>query len=260
MSELLSLHHVRFRYDGAAGREALSGVSLSVPARTITAILGPNGAGKTTLLHTMLGRLRPLSGEVRIAGRPLTAYSRREQSRYIGLVPQTENAAFEFSVLDYVLLGRTPYLGMLELPRREDYAAAEAAMAFVGIAHLRERTVTTLSGGERQMVTVARALAQRPRLLLLDEPTAHLDIGNRGRIITMMRQLRGEGITVVFTTHDPNIAALVADNAILMRAGQVLHSGPRDTVLNAAALRETYGVPVQVARLNGRLVILAEES
>ncbi len=258
MSDLLTLHNVRFHYDGQE-HEVLSGISLGVPERTITSLLGPNGAGKTTLLHTMLGRLHPSAGEVRFEGRPLTSYSRREQSRRIGLVPQTENAAFEFSVLDYVLLGRTPYLGMLELPRAEDYEAAEAALSFVGIAHLRARTVTTLSGGERQMVTVARALAQRPRLLLLDEPTAHLDLGNWGRIISMMRQLRAEGITVVFTTHDPNIAALVADNVVLMRQGQVLHSGPRDQVLNTFALRETYGVSVQVEQINGRLVVLTDE-
>ncbi len=259
MTPLLSLHEVRFRYDGPTGREALAGLSLAITEGTITAILGPNGAGKTTLLHTMLGRLQPTAGEVRFAGRPFTDFSRRELSHRIGLVPQSEQAAFEFSVLDYVLLGRTPYLGLLEMPSEEDYAAARAALDFVGIAHLSERTVTTLSGGERQMVTVARALAQRPRLLLLDEPTAHLDLGNRGRVISMMQHLRAEGLTVVFTTHDPNIAALVADEVILMREGHVLHSGPRETVLTAERLEETYGVPVLVEKVGKRLVVLASE-
>jgi iron complex transport system ATP-binding protein len=259
MTPLLSLHEVRFRYDGPMGREALAGLSLAITQGTITAILGPNGAGKTTLLHTMLGRLQPTAGEVRFEGRPFADFSRRELSHRIGLVPQSEQAAFEFSVLDYVLLGRTPYLGLLEMPREEDYEAARAALDFVGIAHLSERTVTTLSGGERQMVTVARALAQRPRLLLLDEPTAHLDLGNRGRIIAMMQHLRAEGLTVVFTTHDPNIAALIADEVILMREGRVLHSGTRDAVLTSDRLEETYGVPVVVEQLGERLVVLASE-
>ncbi len=257
MKTLLALHDLRFRYDGP-GREALAGISLTVPEGTITAILGPNGAGKTTLLHTILGRRSPAAGEITFEGRPYGTFSRRELGRRIGLVPQSEQAAFEFSVLDYVLLGRTPYLGLLEMPGREDYAAAEEALAMVGIAHLRERTVTTLSGGERQMVTVARALAQRPRLLLLDEPTAHLDLGNRGRIITVMRHLREEGLTLLFTTHDPNIAALIADEVILMREGHLLYSGPRDEVLSAVPLRETYGVPVAVVRVGDRLMVMTE--
>ncbi len=260
MTPILSLHDLHFRYDGPQGREALAGLSLALTAGTITAILGPNGAGKTTLLHTMLGRLRPTAGEIRFEGRPFSAYSRRELSRRIGLVPQSEHAAFEFSVLDYVLLGRTPYLGLLEVPREEDYRAAEKALATVGIAHLRDRTVTTLSGGERQMVMVARALAQRPRLLLLDEPTAHLDLSNRGRILGLMGRLRDEGFTVVFTTHDPNIAALVADEVILIRRGRVLHSGPRDEALTADRLGETYGLPVRVVQVDGHPIVLTQET
>jgi iron complex transport system ATP-binding protein len=251
---LISLCAVRFAYPASAAT-VLQDLDLQIPANSITAVLGPNGAGKTTLLHLILGYRQPQRGSVAIAGRPLTSYARRELSRLVGLVPQDEHPTFDFSVLEYVLLGRAPYIGPLDMPGEADVAMAEAAIASAGVAHLRDRAITTLSGGERQLVTIARALAQQPRIFLLDEPTAHLDLGNRSRILNILRHLQRAGATVVLTSHDPDAVAAVADYVVLMRAGQPLEAGPPEAVLTEATLSATYGAPVRVLRVDHRLVV-----
>jgi iron complex transport system ATP-binding protein len=250
----ISLHGICFAYPATAVT-VLQDLDLEIPDGSITAILGPNGTGKTTLLHLILGYRQPQRGSVAIAGRPLAGYTRRELSRLVGLVPQDETPGFDFSVLEYVLLGRAPYIGPLDMPGEEDRQVAEAAIATAGVSPLRDRAITTLSGGERQLVTIARALAQQPRILLLDEPTAHLDLGNRNRILGILRDMHRAGATVVLTTHDPDAAAAVADFVVLMRPGQPLEAGPPDAVLTESQLSATYGVPVQVLRVDHRLVV-----
>jgi iron complex transport system ATP-binding protein len=252
---ILTVVGLSFGYDGP-GREVLRDLSLELPARSVTAILGPNGSGKTTLLRLLLGVLRPQAGTIRLAGRPLGSYSRRERSQFVGLVPQDEHIPFDFTVLEYVLLGRAPYLGPLQMPGEADRQVALEALQRAGLAGMEERTLPTLSGGERQLATVARALAQQPRVLLLDEPTAHLDLGNQGRLLDTIRRLEADGTTAVLTTHDPGLAAAVAGFAVLMRRGQVLADGPVATTLTAEKLSATYGVPVQVFEVDGRRVIL----
>ncbi len=252
---ILSLAGVWFSYDGP-GRAVLRDLSLEVPEGAVTAILGPNGSGKTTLLRLLLGVLRPQAGDVRLAGRPQDGYSRRERSRLVGLVPQDEHIPFDFSVLEYVLLGRAPYLGPLQMPGEADRQVALEALRLAGLAGLEHRLLPNLSGGERQLATVARALAQQPRVLLMDEPTAHLDLSNQGRLLEIMRGLVAGGVTLVLTTHDPNLAASVADVAVLMRGGRVLAAGPAAATLTADKLSATYGVPVQVFQVDGRRIIL----
>jgi iron complex transport system ATP-binding protein len=252
---IISLSHLSFRYNGA-GKAVLRDLSLEIPAGAITAILGPNGSGKTTLLRLLLGVLRPQQGTIWLAGRPQGSFSRRELSQLVGLVPQDEHIPFDFSILEYVLMGRAPYLGPLEMPGETDCQVALAALDTAGLGHLQDRPLPTLSGGERQLATVARALAQKPRILLLDEPTAHLDLGNKGRILEVMRALAAEGVTQVFTTHDPNLAASAAGFAVLMRHGQILDTGPTEAVLTQEKLSATYSVPVQVFLVEGRRVIL----
>jgi iron complex transport system ATP-binding protein len=171
-------------------------------------------------------------------------------------VPQDEHIPFDFSVLEYVLLGRAPYLGPLAMPGAVDRRIALEALDTVGLAHLQDRPLPNLSGGERQLAVVARALAQQPRILLLDEPTAHLDLSNQGRLLEIVRELSGRGVTLVMTTHDPNLAWSVANFAILMRHGQVLDAGPAGQTLVAAKLSATYGVAVQVFDIENRRVIL----
>ena len=252
---ILSVSGLSFSYNGSVG-DAVHDLSLSIPDGAITAILGPNGSGKTTLLRLLLGVLRPRQGTIRVAGRPQDSYSRRELSRLVGLVPQDEHIPFDFTILEYVLLGRAPYLGPLATPAEADTHLALKALGAAGLEGMHSRPLPNLSGGERQLVVLARALAQQPRILLMDEPTAHLDLGNRGRLLEIMRDLAAGGKTVVLTTHDPNLAAAVAGTAVLMRSGQVLDAGPVASVLTGANLSVTYGVPVQVMEVGGRRVVL----
>jgi iron complex transport system ATP-binding protein len=251
----IALQEVSFRY-GPGEPPALDRVSVDVPERMVAALLGPNGSGKSTLLHLILGLLPPEEGKVHIMGRLQSEYGRREMSRLLGLVPQDEHVAFDLSVLEYVLLGRAPYLDLLERPSADDRRLSYESLVTAGIESLAARPVPALSGGERQLVTVARALAQQPTILLLDEPTSHLDLANARRILRVLRSLKEAGKTIVFTTHDPNAAAAIADYVILLRGGKVLASGPAATTLTANHLSATYGVNVEVMQANGRPWVL----
>jgi len=254
----LSLRDVEFAYRRGTA-PVVRGVSLDVPAGSITAVLGPNGGGKTTLLRIMLGLLAPGSGEVLVEGRPLASFTRRELGRRMGLVPQSENPSFALSVFEYVLLGRSPHLRMLEMPGAEDGEAAARALEQLDLTALSARGVTELSGGELQLVTLARALAQDTSILLLDEPTSHLDLGNKSRILRILRRLAARGVTVVFTTHDPDAAAAVAEHVVLIREGRALAAGRAGEILTAERLRETYGVPVRILGSAGRAVVVLED-
>ncbi len=246
----------RRRHPVSADQPLFEGLSLEIPAGTVTAILGPNGSGKTTLLHLILGILAPREGVVLLAQQPRQYYSRRELGRLIGLVSQNETIPFNFTVLEYVLLGRAPHLQLLQTPGEKDSEVARQVLAEIGLEHLQHRSIQSLSGGERQLVMVARALAQRPRILLLDEPTSHLDLSNRDRVLGILAQQAGQGVTIVFTTHEPNQAASVATFVVLMRGGQVLEAGPMETVVTADRLSRTYGVPVEVMEVKGRRIVV----
>ncbi|MGC9467155.1 MAG: ABC transporter ATP-binding protein [Anaerolineae bacterium] len=252
----VSLSDVVFSYEGQ--RQTLfEGLSLEIPAGAVTAILGPNGSGKTTLLHLILGILQPEEGVVLLARRPRQQYSRRALGQLIGLVSQNEYIPFNFTVLDYVLLGRAPHLQLLQTPTTEDVVIVEEVLQEMGMTALKHRSIQSLSGGERQLVMVARALAQRPRILLLDEPTSHLDLSNKGRVLRIMTEQAARGVTTVFTTHEPALAAGVAEFVVLMRGGRVLEAGPLDEVLTSERLTETYDVPVEVIDIEGRRVVLS---
>jgi iron complex transport system ATP-binding protein len=256
---ILSISGLTFSYDGPE-RPVLRDLSLEVPAGAVTAILGPNGSGKTTLLRLVLGVLRPSAGAIRLAGRPQASYSRSERGRFVGLVPQDEHIPFDFSLLEYVLLGRAPYLSPLQMPGEADRQVALEALRAVGMDDMQERVLPNLSGGERQLATLARALAQQPHVLLMDEPTAHLDLSNQDRLLAVIRDLAAKGVTLVLTTHDPNLAASLAGLIVLMRDGQILAVGPPAGTLSAAKLSATYGVPVRVFDVDRRRVILLESS
>ena len=256
---IISLSNLNFSYD-ADLQNVINDLSLEIPTGSIAAILGPNGAGKSTLLHIILGMLPPKDGLVLLDGKNLSLYTRREMSRLVGLVPQIEHIPFEFSVMEYVLLGRAPYLGILQMPSDEDYQTVSEILKALKLTHLTHRVVLDLSGGERQMVLLARALAQQPRILLLDEPTSHLDLSNKGHILSILRDLAEQGVTVIFTTHDPYTAVLTAHYLILMREGRILDAGPIDRVLSSDKLTSTYGVPVRVVKVEGQHVILLDET
>jgi iron complex transport system ATP-binding protein len=254
MSELLAFDGITFGY-GAKARPVLDGLSLGIEAGSVTAILGPNGAGKSTLLHLGLGWLRPWSGQVLLDGRPIGTYTRRQLGQSLSLVPQVERTPFEYTVMEYVLLSRAPYLAPLAMPGPVDEQVAREAIEEVGLGRLGGRSITTLSGGERQSVLVARALAQQPRLLLMDEPTSHLDLAHKVRLAQLLRDRRARGTTVLLTTHEPDVAAAIASHVILMREGRIRGAGELGEVFTARNLSDTYGVPVRIARVGGRQVV-----
>jgi iron complex transport system ATP-binding protein len=255
---LIAFQNVSYTYP-AGEKPVMEGLNLDINAGTITAVLGPNGAGKTTLLHLALGWLHPSPGQVELYGEPLKNFSRRELGKWIGLVPQSENTPFEYSLLEYVLLGRTPYLAPLAMPEEPDVAIAAEKLDEVGLKGLHSRTMTSISGGERQLVLIARALTQQPKILLLDEPTSHLDLNNKGRLVQLLRQLQARGVTIIFTTHEPDVASALATHMVLMRKGEILKTGTSSEVMTGENLSALYNMPIQVKKLDGKHVVIWDE-
>jgi iron complex transport system ATP-binding protein len=221
-------------------------LDVSLQQGEVLALLGPNGSGKTTLLKTLLGILAPLAGEALIEGKPIASYAASERARRIAYVPQSHVPSFAFTVETVVLMGRTAHGSLFSAPSAADRAVAGRALERFGIAALRARPYTMLSGGERQLVLLARALAQEPQFIVLDEPTASLDFGNQGKVMSEIRALAAAGHGILFTTHDPNHALRAADRAFLMRDGQRLAEGRVREVLTRARLQTLYGAPIEM--------------
>jgi iron complex transport system ATP-binding protein len=236
---------------GFPGRTVGRDVSFSLGDGEVMCVLGPNGGGKTTLFRTLLGLLPPHGGSVSLEGVSLESLSRREIARSIGYVPQGHSAYFAFTVLEFVLMGRTAHVGVFSVPGRKDREVAERVLESLGIAALAQRPVTEISGGERQLALVARALAQEPRLLVLDEPTASLDFGNQVRVLQKISALAGTGISILFSSHDPDHAFLTSQRALLLAEGRALEIGPPAQVIRPDSLQRLYGVSVEVLRLAG---------
>lgn len=244
-----ALEGISFAYH--EGEPVIRDLSLALPAGGVTAILGPNGIGKTTFLHLALGWLTPAAGLVRLYQKPLGEYTRRELGQAVSLVPQSEHIAFDYSVLEYVLLGRAPYLKPLALPGPRDVEAAERALEEVGIGALADNPVKELSGGEAQMMLIARSLAQEPRVVLMDEPVSHLDIRNRAALFSLIRGLAARGVSVIFTSHEPDEAFAAADYTVLVGRDREIMAGPPEEIMTAANLKRIYGLDIQVSRSGG---------
>ncbi len=245
---MLCVEHVSFEYVSSdpAGF-SLRDVSVKVPRGSLTGLLGPNGCGKTTLLKLFSGVVHPQHGSVMLDGRPLTSYSRRETARRIAVVPQETHPTFDYTALEMVLMGRHPHLGAFQLEGPDDLAVARDALLATGTGHLADRSYMTLSGGEKQRVVIAGALAQAVEVLLLDEPTASLDLGYQLEIASLLSSLNQErGATIVLATHDLNLAASLCDHLVLMRAGRVLAYGPPADVLTPATVHQLYNVEADV--------------
>ena len=246
---MLQVADLTFRYGGTT---VLDAVSLEVPRGAFVGVLGPNGCGKTTLLKLMAGVLTPGGGTLALDRTPLGQFTRRALAQRVAIVPQETHPAFDYTVQEIVLMGRHPHLGRFSVEGPADVEAAHTAMTATGTAHLATRSYMTLSGGEKQRVVIASALAQAPDLMLLDEPTASLDLGYQLTIAALLKQLNRErGVTLILATHDLNLAASVCDSLVLLRHGQVLALGPTADVLTPARVRALYDIEADVVFHDG---------
>ncbi len=241
---MLTAETLRFAFPD--GRVLLDGVGFSLRPGVPLVLLGPNGTGKTTLLRCLLGLERLSGGRVLVEGRDLAGLGSAEAARAMAYVPQASEATFAFRAFDIVLMGRNPHLGFMAGPGAADRAAAEAAMARLGISALAGRAFNELSGGERQLVLVARALAQGSRVLVMDEPCASLDLGNQMRILGVVRALADAGYGILLTTHHPDHAFLLEGEVGLLQDGRMLGPAAPAALLRAETLEALYGTPIEV--------------
>ena len=248
---MLSVTGLNFTHKSST-RQILNQVCFALEPGQLTVILGPNGSGKTTLFKCLCGLWPTSSGSIKLDSRELTSLSSAELARIVAVVPQDHEPPFAYSVLDAVLLGRTARVGLFASPGSLDYELAEAALEDVGISHLKDKPYTQISGGERQLTLVARALAQDTPLMFLDEPTSHLDYRNQTRVLTTVRRIMAEkGLTVLMTLHDPNLALHYADRAVLLEQGRVYCHGPAHEVITAENLSRMYDLSLEVVRHDG---------
>jgi iron complex transport system ATP-binding protein len=245
----LAVEGLRIVYEG---REVLHGVDLEVPAGQLLAVVGPNGAGKSTLLRALTGLVPAAAGRVVVDGRPLGRWSRRELARRVGYVPQADGRSLPFSVRSFVEMGRYPHLGRWGSLKAADLEAVQWALVVTGTAHLSERALDTLSGGDRQLVSISAALAQGASTLLLDEPTSFLDYRHQVEVIALLERLHVEpGLTIVAVSHDLNASLAAADAVLALRDGRVAFHGPPRAILEPATLRAIYDVELRLASWPG---------
>ncbi len=240
---MLAARGIHFGY---RGRPVLAGAELALASGELVCLLGGNGAGKSTLLKIMLGLLHPHDGQVMVAGRPLTWFGRREVARRVAYVPQVHAAPFPYTVREVVTMGRLPARGLFRAPGNADCAVVERVLEHMGIAHLAYRAYTEVSGGERQLTLIARALAQEAPLLVMDEPLAGLDYGHQVRLLARLESLAAEGYGVLMTTHDPDQPLSGCHRVALLKDGRIAVDGPPGEVLTPDAILMLYGVSVDL--------------
>ncbi len=244
MTTAVRIDHLTCAYEA---NEVLKDISFSVAKGEFFIVIGPNGSGKTTLMKGLSGIRRIEKGHVDILGRSISRYKPKSLAKRLALVPQNISGDFPFTVTELVLMGRTPYLGMLGFPQEGDRALVRQALAFTGIEHLAFRRVNELSGGERQLIYIAKAICQEPEIMLLDEPTAALDLSHQVRIMDLMERLKKEkGITVIMVSHDLNLGAMYGDTLLLLKQGRIVKKGAPKDVLRFDVLEDTYGCAILV--------------
>lgn len=238
---------------GYGQRRVIDGISLSINAGEVIGLLGANGCGKTTLIKTILGLLPVQGGEVLLDGKNIKNWTSAQIARVIGYIPQMHTPPFSFEVLDVVLMGRTAHIKPFASPSPKDIKIAERALEMLNVSYLRNRVYTEISGGERQLVLIARALAQEPRILIMDEPTASLDFGNQIKVLSHVKQLAGMNMAVLMSCHFPEHAFLYSNRAVLLNEGRILHSGTPGETITAERLKTLYGVEVDIVTVKNRM-------
>lgn len=245
---IYEIEDLRFKYKGSE-HTVLNGVSLKVCESELVTVLGKNGAGKSTLFSCMLGINKPQSGNIKLCGRELSKLSEREIATEVAYVPQNHSPSFGFTVFDFVLMGCASKVGFMSHPGKKEEQAAERAIEQMGITELAFRSYTELSGGERQQATIARAIASEPKMILFDEPTAHLDFANQIKVLRIIKNLSEKGYAVAVTTHDPNHALLLGGTAAILNADGKLNVGKVETLITEDNLRAVYGADLRLRYL-----------
>lgn len=253
---LFSLNNVVIGYQSSAISTALN---CQLPEKQILVLLGANGCGKTTLLKSMLKLIPSLKGEIYFKNKALSKWDNRQLAQSIGYVPQAHHAIFPFKVEDVVLFGRTAHLSWYQVPQKQDRDIAQQCLATLGIEHLRHRIYNHLSGGEQQLVLIARALAPQPDCLIMDEPTSNLDFGNQIRILEYIYQLKEQGLSILFTTHQPEQAKQIADQVLLFHQGNLIAQGQPQQVMTLSNLSLIYQLPYSTLQKNLSFLMMPEE-
>lgn len=239
MNNAIKTTNLRYAY---GIQPILKDISFSVPEGHFFIIIGPNGSGKTTLLKSISGIEKLQGGRIEILGKSIRSYSRKSLAKTIAFVPQLVLEDIPFTVMEAVLMGRSPHLGMLGMEDKNDLEIVRQAMQFTEIEHLADRKIDQLSGGERQRVFIAKALCQEPKIILLDEPTAALDLSHQVRVMDLMEKLKEEkGVTVIMVSHDVNLASMYGDQLLLLKAGDIVSMGAPKDVITFETLEEAYG-------------------
>lgn len=252
---MLEVKGLQFRHHHGED-DILKGIAFGANMGQITTILGPNGSGKTTVFKCIAGLWKPQRGEILFGNKNISNLPCEKRAKMLAIVPQEHEPSFAYSVLDAVLMGRVSHVGVFSSPSKYDYLKAEEAIETVGIAHLKEKAYTKISGGERQLVLIARALAQEAPILLLDEPTSHLDFRNQISVLDKVRDIaRQKGLTVLTTLHDPNLAMLFSDRVVIINNGHIISEGTPQDVITEDNLKRVYRIDVSVINYNGARVI-----
>lgn len=247
VDKLFEVKNISFSYDG---EEIFNNISFSIEIGDVLCILGPNGTGKTTLIKCLNGLHDIDSGEILINGKNIKKLSFREISKHIGYIPQSHVPSFPFKVLDVVVMGRAPYLNLTESPKEKDINIALNALKTLGIDHLKDKEYTNLSGGERQLVFLARILCQQHDILILDEPTSHLDFGNQIKLLEIMDNLASSGLSIIMSSHFPDHAFLSSTKVAILKNKEFIDFGTPEDVVTESNLKKAYSIDVKLIELD----------
>ncbi len=240
---ILQVKNLSFKYSNS--RTIFNNVNFSLDKGEVLSILGTNGAGKSTLLNCIANIYKPTSGDILLNGNSSKSMTMRDISKVIGYVPQVHTPTYAYTVREFTVMGRTPYIGAFSKPSKEDYQIADESLKKMGIFHLKDKAYTEISGGERQQVTIARALTQQPQIILLDEPTAHLDYGNQYRVVKMIKELANNGFSVIMTTHNPEHAIILNGKVAILDRNGVLNIGNSSEKLTGNTLSKLYDLNIK---------------